>query len=285
MLRTTPQQASAWAQQELASGATLGFVPTMGALHAGHLELVKRAKRENQRVCVSVFVNPLQFNDPKDLAAYPRDLDGDAKLLAGVGNDLLFSGELSDFFPEHAQASAIPLEDPGSSAVDLEGAFRPGHFAGVATICRRLFELVRPTRAYFGEKDFQQTLVVRDLARRLGFPEIVVCPTERESSGLARSSRNQRLSPAEREQAAVLYRALCAARDLWHSGERRRTRLEACLRSALAGQTIEYAAVRDPEHFAQRPIRLPRAQALLAVRVGPVRLIDNLRLDSPAASR
>lgn len=285
MLRTTPQQASAWSRQELASGATLGFVPTMGALHDGHLELVKRAKRENQRVCVSVFVNPLQFNDPKDLAAYPRDLDGDAKLLAGVGNDLLFSGELSDFFPEYAQASAIPLEDPGPSAGDLEGAFRPGHFAGVATICRRLFELVRPTRAYFGEKDFQQTLVVRDLARRLGFPEIVVCPTEREASGLARSSRNQRLSAAEREQAAVLYRALCATRDLWHSGERRRTRLEACLRGALPGMAIEYAAVRDPERLAQRPIRLPRAQALLAVRVGPVRLIDNLRLDSPAASR
>jgi pantoate--beta-alanine ligase len=283
MLRTTPQQASAWARQELAAGASLGFVPTMGALHTGHLELVQRAKSENDRVCVSVFVNPLQFNDPKDLAAYPRDLPGDARLLAGVGCDLLFSGELADFFPEYPEASGIPLEDPGPNAVGLEGAFRPGHFAGVATICRRLFELVRPTRAYFGEKDFQQTLVVRDLSRRIGFPTIVVCPTDREPSGLARSSRNQRLSASEREHAAVLYRALCAARDLWKSGERRRTNLEACLRAALPGEAIEYAAVRDPERFSQRPIRLLRAQALLAVRLGPVRLIDNLRLDQPAS--
>jgi pantoate--beta-alanine ligase len=287
MIRTGPQQARAWSRDWRAQGRTLGFVPTMGALHEGHLELVRRAKRENGAVCVSVFVNPLQFDDPKDLSAYPRDLDGDARLLAGVGNDLLFTGELADFFPDFGAAlaqrglEAIPREDPGPDAAGLEGAFRPGHFAGVATICRRLFEWVSPRRAYFGEKDFQQTLVVRHLARRLGFPEIVVCPTEREASGLARSSRNQRLSPAEREHAALLYRALLAARSAWERGERRRAALEAELQGALSGERIDYAVVRDPERFASEPERLERAQALLAVRIGPVRLIDNLRLDGP----
>lgn len=288
MIRTGPQQARAWSRECRAQGRSLGFVPTMGALHEGHLELVRRAKRENRAVCVSVFVNPLQFDDPKDLSAYPRDLDGDARLLAGVGNDLLFSGELADFFPEFGPRlaseglAAIPREDPGPDAQGLEGAMRPGHFAGVATICRRLFEWVSPERAYFGEKDFQQTLVVRHLARRLGFPQIIVCPTEREPSGLARSSRNQRLSPAERQHAALLYRALEATRTAWRRGERRRLVLEAELRHHLAGERIDYALVRDPEHFASEPERLERAQALLAVRIGPVRLLDNLRLDGPA---
>lgn len=288
MIRTGPQQARSWSREQRALGRTLGFVPTMGALHEGHLELVRRAKRENGAVCVSVFVNPLQFDDPKDLSAYPRDLDGDARLLAGAGNDLLFSGELEDFFPEHGPElarrglAAIPREDPGPDAEGLEGAFRPGHFAGVATICRRLFECVDPARAYFGEKDFQQTLVVRHLARRLGFPQIVVCPTEREPSGLARSSRNQRLSAQERSHAALLYQALLAARAAWERGERRRAALEAELARALAGERIDYAVVRDPERFASEPELLERAQALLAVRIGPVRLIDNLRLDRGA---
>ena len=143
MIRTGPQQARAWSRECRAQGRSLGFVPTMGALHEGHLELVRRAKRENRAVCVSVFVNPLQFDDPKDLSAYPRDLDGDARLLAGVGNDLLFSGELADFFPEFGPRlaseglAAIPREDPGPDAEGLEGAMRPGHFAGVATICTK----------------------------------------------------------------------------------------------------------------------------------------------------
>src|SRR6185436_9370569 len=242
------------------------------------------ALAENELACVSVFVNPLQFDDPRDLARYPRDLDGDARLLGSAGCSMLFTGTLEQFFPGHGSERAIPRRDPGPAAAGLEGAFRPGHFAGVATICARLFELVRPARAYFGEKDFQQCLVVQDLARALGFPEIVVCPTVREPDGLARSSRNRLLAPEARKKAAALSRALFAARAAWHEGERDRERLEALLRSELerSGIEIEYAEVRDPARFTEGPRgRLSRARALIAARVGGVRLIDNLELSVP----
>jgi pantoate--beta-alanine ligase len=284
-----PDTARRWCEARRAEGARLGFVPTMGALHEGHLGLVRRALAENDLACVSVFVNPLQFDDPRDFARYPRQLDGDARLLEPAGCSMLFTGTLAEFFPESPNGD-VPLRDPGPAAEGLEGAFRPGHFAGVATICARLFECVRPARAYFGEKDFQQCLVVQHLARALGFPEIVVCPTARESDGLARSSRNQLLAPAERGKAVALSRALFAARAAWREGERDPARLEALLAAELAreGLAVDYSEVRDPERFTERPRGpLVRARALIAARVGRVRLIDNLDLAGvePGAER
>ena len=280
-----PATAAAWCTATRDSGARLGFVPTMGALHEGHLPLVRRALAENERACVSVFVNPLQFDDPKDCERYPRDLEADARLLESAGCSMLFTGTLEQFFPARAPGAPVPRREPGPAAQGLEGEFRPGHFAGVVTICARLFELVRPRRAYFGEKDFQQCLVVEHLARELGYPEIVVCPTSRDPDGLARSSRNLLLTSDERRTALALSRALFTAREAWRAGERDPARLAARLRAELGREPlqVEYAEVRDPERFSE-PANGPlaRARALIAARVGRVRLIDNLDLTASA---
>ncbi|MEZ6013938.1 MAG: pantoate--beta-alanine ligase [Planctomycetota bacterium] len=294
-----PAAARAWCAEARARGATIGFVPTMGALHAGHLDLVRRAARENDLAVVSVFVNPLQFNDPRDLARYPRDFAGDAALLSTVDCAMVFTGTLAGFFPELPPQSSAganvsagagmvapgTLVDPGGAAQGLEGAHRPGHFEGVATIVARLFDVVQPTRAYFGQKDFQQTLVVRDLAARTAGPEVVVCPTVREPSGLARSSRNALLSPDARHEALAISRALGAARAAWQAGVRDPEALAAALRGALGSPAIdvEYAEVRDPEAWtAEMPAGpLQRAVALVAAQVGGVRLIDNTVLSEP----
>jgi len=275
---SAPGPAQHWCAGQLAQGRSLGFVPTMGALHEGHLGLVRRATAENDDVCVSIFVNPLQFDEKSDFERYPREFESDAKLLAGAGARMAFTGTLEGFFPTARPA----LEDPGPCAQGLEGALRPGHFAGVATIVRRLFEIVQPSRAYFGQKDFQQTLVVRDLAARLGFPPIVVCPTSREPDGLARSSRNVFLQPAERELAAAIPRALALARASWVEGERRPAELARVLRDALdrAPFALQYATVRDPARWTAEEPSVPLAQAvaLVALRLGAVRLIDNRAL-------
>jgi pantoate--beta-alanine ligase len=283
-----PRRAARWAAERRAAGGSLGFVPTMGALHEGHLELVRRAVRENDAACVSVFVNPLQFDDPADFARYPRDFDGDAELLRSTGCALVFTGTPQQFFPESPDPAQVPREDPGPDAAGLEGAHRPGHFEGVATIVRRLFECVRPTRAYFGEKDFQQTLVVAAVAARLGAPAVVVCPTSREPDGLARSSRNRLLTAADRERAPVLHAALRDAAAAWRGGERRAGALREVLHRRLRDQPLqlEYAEIRDPARFAAVPDAdsvLDRARALIAARFGRVRLIDTLGLD-PSAS-
>jgi pantoate--beta-alanine ligase len=279
-----PQTAKRWCTEQRAAGRTIGFVPTMGALHPGHMELLRRARAENDVSCVSIFVNPLQFNDPKDLVSYPRDSEKDARMLEEAGCDMIFTGTLEQFFPEVDNPEQMVKRQPGPGAEGVEGAARPGHFAGVATICERLFNVVGPTRAYFGEKDFQQTLVIKDLARDLGYPEIVVCPTVREPSGLAWSSRNYLLSEAERVQATCLSRALFATRDAWRAGERDPARLHRALLRELQvdGLQLEYAEVRDPEAWSPDPPSVPmsRAQALVAAKVGKVRLIDTLRLDA-----
>ncbi|WP_419186467.1 pantoate--beta-alanine ligase [Rohdeia mirabilis] len=266
----------------------IGFVPTMGALHEGHLALVRRAAAENDLVVVSIFVNPLQFDDARDLAAYHRDFDGDCALLEGAGAHIAFTGGLDEFFPEYdlygpSGTDVIEAVDPGPAArAGLEGDVRPGHFEGVATIVRRLFDLVRPHVAYFGAKDWQQTLVVRHVAGS-GEPSIVVVPTDREASGLARSSRNARLSPAQREHAAVVHRALLAAREAFAGGERDPVALEGRMRAVLDredGTEIEYAALRDARTLAtfDGPVPDDGARALVAVRLAGVRLIDNLGL-------
>lgn len=277
------EEGRAWCAASAAEGGTLGFVPTMGALHEGHLDLVRRASRENDRVCVSIFVNPLQFNDPADLERYPRDFAGDARMLAAAGCSMVFTGTLEQFFPEGADAAR---RDPGPAALGLEGEFRPGHFEGVATIVDRLFDVVGPTRAYFGAKDFQQCLVVEELARsRGGAPEIVRCPTVRSSGGLALSSRNALLEGEAREDALVLSRALAVTRSAWDQGLRDADALAGTLRVALEhpGIEIEYAEVRDPGAWtADAPSGLmERAVALVAAQVGGVRLIDNMELSAP----
>lgn len=258
----------------------------MGALHDGHLALARRAAAENDRACASVFVNPLQFDDPADFERYPRDLAADAAQLAGAGCRMVFTGTLAGFFPgELDERGALPPErlvDPGPAAAGLEGEFRPGHFAGVATIVDRLFDVVAPDRAYFGAKDFQQCLVVEDLAARRGGPSIVRCPTVREPSGLAMSSRNLLLDERGRVRALFLSRALSAAGDAWRAGERAAGPLEAAMRAVLARSdlAVEYAAVRDPGRWSPRSPegRLERAVALVAARAGTVRLIDNAEL-------
>ncbi len=284
--RTDPQAAQGWCSERRRAGARLGLVPTMGALHEGHLTLVRAARARCNAVVASVFVNPLQFDDPRDFERYPRDFEADERALSGAGCDLVFTGTLEQFFPAaNGRRERIPLLDPGPCALGLEGELRPGHFSGVATIVARLFELVRPDQAFFGAKDFQQTLVVRHVARAQGWPEIVVCPTSREPSGLARSSRNALLTPVQREQAAAIHKALLAARQAWRAGVRDASPLAERLRAALNGTPleVEYAELRDPERWSACPASgsLERAIALVAARLGGVRLIDNLRLDGP----
>ena len=282
-----PAAAAEWSAAQRAAGRTLGFVPTMGALHAGHLSLVRRALGENDVACVSVFVNPLQFDEAQDFDHYPRDFARDVELLDGVGCSMVFTGTLAQFFPDELDADGRLLPqhyvEPGAAAAGLEGACRSGHFEGVATIVDRLFDVVQPTHAYFGQKDYQQALVVTDLARRRGGPKVRVCPIAREPHGLARSSRNERLPADVRERAAVIHRALVAADQLWGTGERDADALASRLSAVLAtepGFELEYAELRDPRAWGPEAPhgRLDHAVALVAGRFGPVRLIDNLVL-------
>ncbi len=277
-----PQSATHWCQAQRDDGRTIGYVATMGALHDGHIALLHQATDANDVCCVSIFVNPLQFNDATDFARYPRDLQRDYRLLEQHGVDMVFVGTLQDFFPEAANSSDIVTLDPGIYAEGLEGEFRPGHLAGVRTIVDRLFKTIGQCRTYFGEKDFQQTLVIKDLAAQLGYPDIVTCPTVRESSGLALSSRNALLTAEQRQLATCLYTALLAARRQWQQGVRDPEHLRDSMRPILdqPGVQVEYAEVRDPRAWTKAPPRGPlqSAQALIAVRIGAVRLIDNLSL-------
>lgn len=279
----SPQQARRWCARQRKIGHKLGYVPTMGALHDGHLSLVKRSAEENALTCVSIFVNPLQFNNPDDLENYPRSMQTDLEKLEQVQCDMAFTGSRNDFFPDQIDSSTTASSTRLPCMQGLEAHHRPGHLEGVKAIVERLFDTVGACQAYFGEKDFQQTLLVREIAKRHGTVEIVVCPTVREPSGLAMSSRNQRLSPEAFKLAASLYQALLKARAAWHNGERNPLVLEQLMTNWLdqPGITLEYATVRDPDNWtAETPKSLPESvQALIAVQIGGVRLIDNLALD------
>ena len=257
-------------------GHTVGFVPTMGALHEGHLSLLRRAREQCGYVVISVFVNPTQFNDPADLAAYPRDEAHDTRLAGSVGTDLLFAPDASEMYPaDFASEVTVPgLSEP------LEGAARgPGHFRGVATVVTKLLNVVAPDVAYFGQKDAQQALVVRRLVRDLDFPiRVEVCPTVREADGLAMSSRNARLTPSDRRRALALWRGLGAATAAIAAGERDAASVARAGRDVMRGLGVE------PEYFAVvsadslRPALTIDGEVLVAVaaRVGAVRLIDNV---------
>ena len=258
----------------------LALVPTMGALHEGHLTLVRRAKQDNETVVVSIFINPAQFGAGEDLAAYPRDLPRDLDLLRREGAALAFTPTAEDMYPPGFDTWV----DPGSLADKLEGAHRPGHFRGVATVVAKLFNLVRPQRAYFGQKDGQQTRVIARLADDLAMDvEIVVVPTVRDSDGLALSSRNVYLSLGQREAAPVVYRALCRARQLWRSGERDAGLLRREVRRMLEDEplieTIDYVSVADGPTLEEAEIAETGAMVSTAVVLGRTRLIDNLILE------
>ena len=259
-----------------AAGRRVGFVPTMGALHAGHASLVARACSECDDVAVSIFVNPTQFGPREDFALYPRTLAADLALLEPLGVRWVYAPDVPEVYPP-GDATRVVV---GGPAVRFEGERRPGHFDGVATVVCRLFLAVPADAAYFGAKDWQQTLVVTRMTRDLGLPiEIVVCPTVREPDGLAMSSRNAYLSAAERPRAVALREALAAAETLWAAGASTAA-IEAAMRQALCGRDVDvdYAELADPETLAA-PGELPRrAVALIAGRLGSTRLIDNVVL-------
>lgn len=260
---------------------SVGLVPTMGYLHEGHLSLVRRARAECDAVVVSVFVNPTQFDPNEDLDTYPRDLDRDLRLLEGAGVEVVFAPTVEEMYPGGRHATV----DPGPIARRLEGAARPGHFRGVATVVARLLDIAQPDCAYFGEKDAQQLLVVKEVVESLRLPvRVVGCPTVREPDGLALSSRNVYLTPDDRRAAPAIYRGLSEARRLWRAGERSGQALRSAVRVELDAQPLlktEYVSLADG-HTLEELERAPDRGALLsvAVRAGEARLIDNVRLEN-----
>jgi pantoate--beta-alanine ligase len=228
------------------AGRTVGFVPTMGAFHDGHVSLIRRARDERDAVVVSIFVNPLQFGPGEDLSRYPRDEERDLSMAGELGVDVVFAPTIEEMYPAGQPAVTV---DPGPLGDRLEGAVRPGHFRGVATVVAKLFEVVGPSTAYFGEKDAQQLAVIRRMVRDLSFPiDVVGCPTVREFDGLAMSSRNAYLSPVQREAAGCLFLALSEAAEMARGGERDAARLVAAMAREIGATPeagIDYAAVVD----------------------------------------
>jgi pantoate--beta-alanine ligase len=260
-------------------GAGVGFVPTMGALHAGHRALLARARAESDVVVASVFVNPLQFGPAEDLASYPRDREADLAMLEAEGVDLAFVPAEGEMWPSPPE---VRLRVGGSPAERLEGIHRPGHLDGVVTVVAKLLHLVGPSRAYFGQKDAQQLAVIRRMVDDLAFPnQIVACPTVREPDGLAVSSRNAYLSAPERQRATVLYRALQAGRAAFLAGRRDPAAVEAAARALLEGQPgvePDYVALVDAVSFEPAKQAEPGQVLAIAARVGRTRLIDNVIL-------
>jgi len=259
-----------------AEGRIIGLVPTMGALHAGHMSLVDAARHENDRVVVSIFVNPMQFGAGEDLGRYPRSPEHDQSMLRAAAVDAIYKPSVADMYPPGSSSRVVV-----HGVTDrLEGAARPGHFEGVATVVTKLFTATSADRAYFGQKDAQQVAVVRRLALDLDLGvEIRVCPTVREADGLALSSRNAYLSPPERQAAVCLSRALGLAAEAYGRGERDPVRLRAILQGPIEAEPLarlEYAEVVDPSTFSPGG-----SLAVLAVRIGKTRLIDNYDLKLP----
>jgi len=268
--------------KERKKGKTIGFVPTMGALHEGHLSLISRSKAENDITVCSIFVNPVQFNNKNDLKLYPRNLAQDLKILGKTGCDLTFAPEVSEMYPEGLPDQFII--DFGYLERTLEGKFRPGHFKGVAIIVKKLLDIVEPQKAYFGKKDYQQLLIIRKLAARLHLPvEIVACETVREPDGLAMSSRNLRLTIGERKIAPVIYEILSHVKD--QSGTMSVKELKNWTIKKIKkypGLTVEYFEIADNETLL--PVvkwdQKEKVIACAAIKLGDVRLIDNIELFS-----
>lgn len=257
-------------------GKTIGFVPTMGFLHEGHLSLIKKARAENDVVIASIFVNPTQFGPNEDLSRYPRDAEGDRRKCESAGVEYLFMPSAGEMYTD---GPAVFVVVEGISSV-LEGAVRPGHFRGVATVVAKLFHIVQPNRAYFGQKDYQQCAVIRRMVKGLDLDvDVVVLPTVRESDGLAMSSRNSYLSAEQRKKAAVLYRALRAGEELARAGVHEPEKVRQKMRAVLLaeqGVEIDYAELCDPDTLEPLTGMQSRIVLLVAVRIGTTRLIDNL---------
>jgi pantoate--beta-alanine ligase len=251
----------------------LGFVPTMGALHEGHLELVRQARARCAAVAVSIFVNPLQFGPSEDLAKYPRDLERDREKLAGAGADVLFAPDTAVMYPDGFSSSV----DVGRLGETLEGAMRPGHFRGVATVVAKLLHVVQPDLLFLGQKDAQQTAVLGKMIRDLAFPtELAIVPTVRERDGLAMSSRNVYLDSEQRAQAPSLYRALLAMREALERGEEKRQAIVAATAVLAPAAQLDYLDLVDGETFEPLDYLKPPAFIVGAARFGATRLIDNL---------
>jgi pantoate--beta-alanine ligase len=261
-------------------GREIGFVPTMGALHEGHLSLVRRAKQENEITVVSIFVNPIQFGTTEDINKYPRDIEGDTEKLQREGADIIFIPEISSIYPE----GFLTYVEVEKTSEKLCGAFRNGHFKGVATVVTKLFNIVKPTRAYFGHKDFQQTVIIKRLVRDLDMDvDIIVCPTIREQDGLAMSSRNAYLNKTQREASTVIYKCLVEASDLIKSGIIDANYIKKVMYDILleepAVSGVDYAGVYD--HATLNELSVIKGEVLLAValKIGDTRLIDNMLIN------
>lgn len=265
-----------WAEERHAAGDRIGFVPTMGALHEGHLSLIRAARRNTGAVAVSIFVNPLQFGPSEDLVRYPRALAQDLGLCRKESVDVVFTPKVAELYPPGFETTVTVNQ----LTRRFEGLSRPGHFEGVATVVTKLFNIVRPDRAFFGQKDYQQALVVRQLVKDLDLDTTIsVCPTVREADGLALSSRNRFLSLPERRAATILYRALSAGRALIQQGERSARKVRQAMVRLIRSEPLsrlDYAAVADADMLEECHVVRGRAVLLLAVRIGKIRLIDNM---------
>lgn len=265
-------RAARWADPTL----NWGLVPTMGALHEGHLSLVRRARAENDRVGVSIFINPIQFDRAEDLDAYPRQLERDCALLEAEGVDLVWAPETKTIYPPGFQ-TYVNVDEITQV---LEGAVRPGHFRGVTTVVAKLFNVFQPQRAYFGQKDAQQVAVIRQMVRDLAFNlSVEICPIVREPDGLALSSRNVRLTPEQRQAALVLARALNAAKAQWEAGVRNATHLRTTMQRIIDAEPLarsDYVSIANPETLDELSGEITRALLSMAVFIGDIRLIDNI---------
>lgn len=274
----TVDELRTWTRAQRAAGRRLALVPTMGALHEGHLALVDQARLQADAVAMSIFVNPLQFGPNEDLARYPRDLPRDRRLAAERGVDAVFAPAVEIMYPSGAATRVIP----GPTAERWEGSARPGHFIGVLTVVAKLFHLVEPDVAVFGQKDIQQAVLIRQMVRDLDWPiELVIVPTVREADGLALSSRNAYLDAADRRSALGLSAALRAAHDAWRRGERNAEAIETRMRAVLErypGLAVEYIALAEPDGLS--PVSMTTGETVVAIagRVGATRLIDNISL-------
>ncbi len=273
----TIKETKEYVSRQKGQGLNIGFVPTMGALHEGHLSLMRRAKQENDLLAVSIFVNPIQFNNARDLEKYPRDLARDRQLLQQVGCDVLFAPSAEEMYPEPETA----VYDFGPLERVMEGASRPGHFNGVAIVVRKLFEIIEPHKAYFGEKDFQQLAIIKEMVRKYKLPvEIVPCPIVREPDGLAMSSRNERLTEKERKIAPEIYRILQSAKA--RTGTLNPQELKAWVEQQFEKEPefrLDYFEIADDTTL--QPVekwdKNTGTMGFVAVFLGNVRLIDNIR--------
>lgn len=261
-------------------GKTVGFVPTMGALHPGHIALVSKAKAENEIVVASIFVNPTQFNNQQDLVHYPRTIEKDSEMLENAGCDFLFFPSVDEMYPAGLKESVLPIDLDGLDSV-MEGAHRPGHFAGVIQVVKKLFDAVGPCKAYFGEKDFQQLAVIRKMVKEWKLPvEIIPCPIIRETDGLAMSSRNMRLTDEERKIAPVISKALFKAKKFWNDHSIGETKeLVTAIINSEPKLKLEYFEIADVDSL--KPATADQKKnvvACIAVHLGAVRLIDNIIL-------